>query len=182
MGLNARSKGQRGERMAIQFMKDWTNMDFKRTPGSGGLRGHVSDYTEGDIVCVKKNYIFPLCLEVKNYAELNFSHLLYDARPNKKKKVDRGIKGFWKQCVSSAKRAEKIPILLMRYNRLPKDVFFVMMRSSFFLEIHGSPGKLITPKKFFTFNDKYVIMTTRELKKYRWDRVDKVAKLLLGIK
>src|SRR5688572_29026529 len=110
MRINSRSKGQRGEKAAINFMLKWTGMEFRRTPGSGGLRGHVVDYTEGDIVCVKKNYIFPLCIEVKNYAELNFNHLLYDPRPKKKKKKDKGVWGFWKQAAASAKRAEKIPI------------------------------------------------------------------------
>lgn len=175
MALNARSKGIRGERMAIDFMKEWTGMDFKRTPGSGGLRGHVADYTEGDIVCVKKNYIFPLCVEVKNYAELNFSHLLYDSRPEKKKKKDKGIWGFWKQTAASAKRAEKIPILLMRYNGLPKGLFFVMIRSSFARRI--SPGF----QREFKFCDKWVITTTTSLKKCNWLGVDKVAKKIIGI-
>lgn len=179
MGLNARSKGQRGERQAIDFMKSWTGMDFKRTPGSGGLRGHVADYTEGDIVCVKKNYIFPLCIEVKNYADLNFSHLLYDPRPGKKKKVDRGIKGFWKQTVSSAKRAEKVPILFMRYNGLPKNFFFVLLRAEFAGAIATQSG--IAFKRYLLLNNTHIITTTVQLKKTPWASVDKVAKAKLGI-
>lgn len=171
--INARSKGQRGEHLAIDFMKDWTGMDFRRTPGSGGLRGHVVDYTEGDIVCVKKNYIFPLCLEVKFYEELNFSHLLYDSRV-KKAKV-KGIKKFWKQTSSSAKRAEKVPILLMRYNGLPKDVFFVMISYRFFRRLG------VNFKKQFIVENRVVITTTRELKTLAWGYVDKAAKVFLNI-
>jgi hypothetical protein len=167
MALNARKKGARGEMMAVDFMKEWTSMDFRRTPGSGGLRGHVTDFTEGDIVCTKKNYIFPLCLEVKFYEELNFNHLLYDVKSK--------IKGFWKQASESAIRAEKLPILLMRYNGLPKGFFFVIISRRF----HASLG--VNFKPCFIYNKTLVITTTEELKKLQWKRVDKIAKKTLGI-
>ena len=118
MGLNARSKGRRGEMMAVEFMKEWTAMDFRRTPGSGGLRGHVLQYSTGDIVCVTPNVIFPFVLEIKNYKNLNFQHLLYD--------VDSEIEGFWKQVLADSIRGKKLPLLLMRYNGLPKNFFFMM--------------------------------------------------------
>lgn len=153
--------------MGVEFMREWTGMDFRRTPGSGGLRGHVADYTEGDIVCVHKNYIFPLCLEIKFYKELNFNHLLYDVKSD--------IKAFWNQAVQSAKRAEKIPILLMRYNGLPKGFFFVVIGSTFNSAL-GSPFK-----NFLNYRNKITITNTDELKKLKWSVVDKVAKRKLGI-
>ena len=160
--------------MIAEFMKDWTGMDFRRTPGSGGLRGHVVDYTEGDLVCVKKNYIFPLCIEVKFYEELNFSHLLYDPRVKKKKKAT-GIKGFWKQTAASAVRAEKVPILFMRYTGLPKDMFFVMISYRFFRSLG------VNFKKQFVIENRVVVTTTRELKTIPWSYVDKAAKIYLNI-
>jgi hypothetical protein len=166
--INSRSKGQRGEHQAIEFMKEWTGMDFKRTPGSGGLRGHVTDYTEGDIVCVKKNYIFPLCVEVKFYEELNFNHLLYDVKSK--------IKDFWVQARESAKRAEKIPILLMRYNGLPKGFFFVMLSNKFCIDAG------INPRPSLLVNGRLIITNTTELQKCKWEWVDKVAKATLKIK
>lgn len=167
MALNARKKGRRGEIMAVEFMKEWTSMDFRRTPGSGGLRGHVTDFTEGDIVCTKKNYIFPLCLEVKFYEELNFNHLLYD--------VNSKIKDFWKQAHESAVRAEKLPVLLMRYNNLPKGFFFVVISRRFhsLLKVRFKPC--------FIYNNRLVITTTNELKKLDWQKVDRIAKKSLGI-
>lgn len=153
--------------MAVEFMKEWADMDFRRTPGSGGLRGHVSDYTEGDIVCVKKNYIFPLCLEVKFYEELNFNHLLYD--------VNSKITDFWKQTVESAKRAEKIPMLLMRYNGLPKNFFFVAMTYKFHkaLEVHF-PKQLV-------YSRRITITTTECLRKVPYPVLEKIAKQSLKI-
>lgn len=165
--INARSKGRRGEMMAVDFMKEWTGMDFRRTPGSGGLRGHVADYTEGDIVCVKKNYIFPLCLEVKFYEELNFNHLLYD--------VNSKIKEFWEQTNASAKRAEKVPMLFMRYNGLPKNFFFVVI--SYRFQRHLA----LNFKKQLVYNNRLVITNTDQIKKLDWGLVDKSAKVLLNI-
>lgn len=180
MRINSRKKGQRGEKIAIEFMKDWTGMDFKRSPASGGLRGHISEYTDGDVICVKKNYIFPLCIEVKNMAELNFSHLLYDARPEKIKKKSKGIKAYWEQAKAAAKRAEKIPILLMRYTGLPHDLFFVMMPIKVYKCLEGRQTGPIIFKPMFTYGP-VIITTTRELKKVPWDFFDSVTKNLLGI-
>lgn len=167
-GINRRSKGRRGEMMGVEFMKSWAKMDFRRTPGSGGLRGHVAEYTEGDIVCTKKNYIFPLCIEIKFYNELNFSHLLYD--------VDSKILQFWEQARQSAIRAEKIPILLMRYNGLPANFFFVVLPIRFY----NALSRDIKPK--LNYNNKIIITTTIELAKIDFEWVDKVGKALLKIK
>lgn len=168
MAINARRKGAKNERIAAEFFKEWTGMDFRRTPGSGGLRGHVVDYTEGDLVCTQKNYIFPLCIEVKAYEELNFNHLLYD--------VGSKIKKFWKQTKESAKRAEKIPILLMRYNGLPRGFFFVVITSGFQHKL----GEFFEPQ--LQYNGRLVITTTEALKKMSWENADRVAKQILKIK
>jgi len=165
--INARSKGRRGEMMAVDFMKEWTGMDFRRTPGSGGLRGHVADYTEGDIVCVKKNYIFPICLEVKFYEDLNFNHLLYD--------VNSKIRDFWRQTLDSARRAEKVPMLLMRYNGLPKNFFFVVLPVSFVRELG------VSVKPALTYNQNFIITNTIQVLKWDWHEVDKISKKLLEI-
>lgn len=175
MRINSRKKGQRGENIAIEFMKDWTGMDFRRSPASGGLRGHVSQYTDGDLICVKKNYIFPLCIEVKFYEDLNFSHLLYDARPEKVKKKQKGIKAYWQQTKEAAKRAEKLPLLLMRYTGLPRDLFFVIMPFRLQRQL------AVNFKPMFIYNPWVVITTTRELKKIPWDFFDKVAKRSINL-
>lgn len=180
MRINSRKKGQRGEKIAIEFMKDWTGMDFKRSPASGGLRGHISEYTDGDLICVKKNYIFPLCIEVKFYENLNFSHLLYDARPEKLKKKQKGIKAYWQQAKEAAKRAEKVPLLLMRYTGLPKDLFFVIMPIKVYKYLSGRQQGPITFKPMFQYGP-VIITTTRELKKVPWDFFDTVSKSILSI-
>lgn len=166
--MNAKKKGSKGERMAVAFFREFTGMDFARTPGSGGLRWKKADNISGDIVCVEKNYIFPFGIEVKFYADLKFNHLLY----NQKSKIRK----FWEQCKTDADRAEKIPMLLMRYNGLPKNFFFVVMQKKFFKDLD-----IKFPKPHLVFNDFLILMTTEGLKKISWPIIEKEAtRQLLG--
>lgn len=166
-GINGKKKGNKGERMAVAFFKEYTGLDFARTPQSGGLRWGKSENIAGDIVCVEKNYIFPFGVEVKSYNDLKFNHLLY---------LDKSrIQEFWEQAKADSKRAEKLPMLLMRYNGLPKNFFFVVMRKKFFDKL----GEIPTPH--FVFNNFLVITTTDGLKKISWPIVEKEAtRQLLG--
>ena len=157
MGINSRSKGQRGEKQAIGFMEAWTPYEFKRTPGSGGLRGHVADYTVGDIVMVTPNKICPFTIEVKNYKEINFEHLLM----NVNSKVDE----FWKQAADDAKRGQKLPLLLLRYNGLPKEFFFVVL--------YIKHAKLIFKRKPKSLlYGKLLITNTDELIKTKYKKIE----------
>lgn len=166
-GINGKKKGAKGERMAIEFLRSFTKMDFARTPASGGLRWGKAENIAGDIVCIEKNYIFPFGIEVKFVKELKFNHLLYLGESQ--------IREFWEQCTRDCKRAEKIPMLLMRYNGLPKDFFFVVMRTKFFQEL----GEM--PKPHFVFNNFLTITTTRGLEKISWPPIEKLAtRQLLG--
>lgn len=117
---NSRQKGNRGERMAAKLFCDWTGKTFSKVPRSGGLQWQKSN-TIGDIVCTEEGHYFPFVVEVKNHKEINFSQLLV---PNLK-----GVKilDFWAQVERDSKRANKFALLLMRYNGLPKNFFFVVM-------------------------------------------------------
>lgn len=164
MGINSRSKGMRGEKQAIGFMEAWTPYEFKRTPGSGGLRGHVTDYTVGDIVMVTPNKICPFTIEVKNYKEINFEHLLM----NVNSKVDE----FWQQAADDAKRGQKLPLLLLRYNGLPKEFFFVVLYIKHAKIIFRSKPKSL-------LYGKLLITNTDELIKTNYKKIEpKLLKLL----
>lgn len=125
--MSSRSKGNRNERRACELLHKWTRRKFARTPSSGGLSWKTQN-TKGDVVCIKEGHYFPFCVEVKAHREINFSHLLYD--------VDAKIMEFWDQCVGDAKRAKKIPMLLMRYDRLPSDLFFLGIPTAFYKELY----------------------------------------------
>ena len=125
-GINSRSKGCRAERMAAESFKKWAKQDFARTPSSGGLHWKSSN-VKGDIVCTSEGHYFPFCIEVKSYAEakINLAHLIVG-------KKDCIVHTFWEQCLRDAKRANKTPILIMRYNGLPKEEWIVVVDIDFF--------------------------------------------------
>ena len=116
--MNSRSKGNKGEREAAKLIGTWTGKKFARVPSSGGLQWKNA-HAKGDIVCSEEGHYFPFCLEIKNYKDINFEHLFYTKNPK--------ILEFWEQCTRDAKICNKCPILMMRYNRLPKDFWFVIM-------------------------------------------------------
>ncbi len=119
--INSRKKGSKNERNLTKLFKTWCKKEFARTPSSGGLNWKNSNAV-GDIVCTTEGHFFPFAIEAKNHREINFQHLLY---------LDTSdIMKFWEQCKGDADKGaqKKIPILFMRYNGMPRDLHFVMMR------------------------------------------------------
>ncbi len=118
-GINSRAKGNKAERDLAKQFKEWTGKDFARTPSSGGLSWQNS-MVSGDIVCTTEGHFFPFSVEVKFHKEIDTNNLLVG-------KKDSKIVEFWKQCKHDAQKAKrkKIPILLMRYNNLPRGEWIV---------------------------------------------------------
>jgi hypothetical protein len=175
---NGKKKGGKGERVACEFLKEWSGLDFRRTPQSGGLRGHVMDYTVGDIICTDdslRNKVFPLTIEVKNYKKIDFSTLLErsNTRGKTNKPVQCKVDEWWEQTESDGHRGEKIPILMMRFDNLPKNFFYVVIDRK-----HGK--SLIIPKDRLV-TKKYIIFTSEELQKIPWSKFFKQAKKLWKI-
>src|ERR1017187_7150756 len=123
-GINRRKKGARGEKLACKVFSEWVKCPFHRVPASGGLHWRTAN-TCGDIVAGDDLVRFNFSVEVKNYADLNFGHLLM---PH----VDCDILKFWKQCKTDAVRGKKIPLLMMRYDGMKRDLFFVVMKEVHF--------------------------------------------------
>lgn len=117
-GINSKDKGNRGEWAAAKWLTQWTGHKFARTPGSGGLRWVDNDLVCGDLVCEEKNYYFPFTIEVKNYKSFGLTSYL------RKNSI---IYKWWEQAKEDAERAEKIPLLLIRKNGMPKGEFYLVM-------------------------------------------------------
>jgi hypothetical protein len=124
MAINSRTKGNKGERIAAAVLQGWTNKEFSRTPSSGGLQWKSSN-SKGDIICTTEGHFFPFCIEVKLREKVDFSMLL---RPDITKK--NLIANFWAQCTRDADLAHKIPMLMFRYNGMPKSTFFILLPMS----------------------------------------------------
>lgn len=137
MAINSRSKGCKNERKAAKLIEVWTNKKFARTPSSGGLNWKTSN-TRGDIVCTTEGHYFPFCVEVKAHREINFAELLMPQKKGVK------IQEFWDQATRDAEKCNKIPLLLMRYNRMPSDLFFAAIPKKTWLVIKKHIPKGVT--------------------------------------
>lgn len=124
---NSKKKGNKWERDVCKFFKEWSGYEFSRVPASGGLRWHKKDDIVSDVICTDEKHGRRFCfnLECKFYKDLKFEHILLGNDSCK-------ILHFWEQTKSDSKRANKIPMLIMRYNNMPKMEAFVMMEKSFF--------------------------------------------------
>lgn len=155
--LNSRSKGRRGENKAKEVLQAWTGMDFHRVPASGGLQWKTAN-TVGDLVCGDPIHRFDFAIEVKNYKEINFEHLLM---PNISSKI---LDEFWPQCLKDSKRGKKIPLLMMRYDNIkPGDLFFTVMRYSEFkvLKPHLNHDYPYLKFKGLIIMHSYMLMTSK---------------------
>lgn len=117
MRKNSRNKGSRFERSVAKAWESWTGYKFSRTPGSGGW-AKAKDAV-GDLVCTDEKHSrrFPFSIECKSYQDIKFEHLLLGNKTCK-------IHDFWDQASRDANKINKLPILIMRYNSMPKDEAF----------------------------------------------------------
>lgn len=122
MKTNSKNKGSRFERTVAKWFEDWTGYKFSRTPGSGGWAKAKDSF--GDIVCTDEKHSrrFPFSIECKNYKDINFEHILLGTKTCK-------IKSFWDQAVHDASRCNKIPLLIVKYNGMPKSEGFLIVDS-----------------------------------------------------
>lgn len=119
---NSKAKGNKGERELCKWFQQWTGYPFTRVPASGGLRWKNTNATAGDIICDDERHSrrFQFSVESKSYKDINFEHLILGNKSNK-------VLEFWSQCNDDATRSDKVPILFMRYNGMPKNTWFVII-------------------------------------------------------
>lgn len=110
--------------MARDVLKKWTHKKMKSSSQSG-MPGYNHDPHKGDILCDTEGHFFPFTVEVKFYKDINFCQLL---QPNLKNML---ILEFWDQVSGDARICKKVPMLMMRFNGLPKDFFFVVVTQDF---------------------------------------------------
>lgn len=132
---NSRAKGSKNERELSKWWQKWSGLEFSRVPASGGLRWQKKDDITGDLICTdpRRSRRFPFSIETKFYKDINFEHLILG---NKKQKIIE----FWEQAKEDGARANRIPILFMRYNMMPKATWFVAMETRVFKELYKQRG------------------------------------------
>lgn len=174
MASTATQKGNRGQRMAVDVLKKWTHKKMKSS-SQFGMGGFNFDPHKGDILCYTEGHFFPFTVEVKFYKDINFCQLL---QPNLKNVM---ILDFWDQVAGDAKICKKVPMLMMRFNGLPSDFFFVVIETDFWEKVNifhralnirrtitfwemdkGLKLKLIGSDQFFKINYKEVKKVAKE--------------------
>ena len=180
--VNSKKKGSKWERDICKFMKSWTGYEFSRTPASGGLRWHKKDDIVSDVICTdeKHGHRFPMAIEAKFYHDLRFEHILLGNDSCK-------IMEFWAQANRDAERAKKLPMLIMRYNNMPKMEAFVMLdqpTSNAILKDDDLGKNLTKPRMAFqrsldSVEDTFYIFMLSDLKNLEYNKVYKAWRAIL---
>ena len=161
--INSRSKGKRGEKKARLVLSKWTSLEFAGVPASGGLRWKKADNITGDVICIDPIHRFDFSIEVKNYRNINFEHLLM---PNIQSDI---LHVFWPQCIADSKRGKKIPLLMMRYDGIrPGDLFFIAMQYKVFKRLKHLLKKKSYP--YLKFKG-LIIMNSNVLMRSNYEKV-----------
>lgn len=171
--INSRRKGSKSERLVSKLFQDWTGYEFARTPSSGGLPWKNRSQISGDIVCTDALHStrFAFSVETKFHKEIQFEHLIMGTK-------NSDIRSFWAQAQRDAERAEKIPMLLMRYNRMPKGMYFLCLPQSFFTAIKSELPEEVD-YLIYSGLGRVVMLNSRDFFKSNYKLIHKAAKLYL---
>lgn len=163
--INSKAKGSKTERSATHVLEAWTGFPFTRVPQSGGLRWQGGQNITGDIIPEDMYELedFPFSIEIKARKEIDFKDLVLP--------FDSEILKFWAQSVADAKRVKKIPMVLMRKDRMPKGAFFIIIPYHVFFRIK----KILNLHNYIIYRRKIVIGYSPEFFKADYDLIlDKV--------
>ncbi len=159
--INSKNKGNRAERSATVALEAWTSFPFTRVPQSGGLRWQGGQNITGDIIPEDMYQLedFPFSIEVKSRKVIDFQDLILP--------YNSDIIEFWEQSVSDAKRVNKIPMVLMRRDGMPKHAFFLIIPKLIFNRIK----KLLNLHNYIIYRKQLVICYSIDFFKIDYDDI-----------
>jgi hypothetical protein len=110
MGSKSKQKGNRYERRCAKLLSEFTNVNFRKVPASGGFNKFggqvVAEHAfSGDVICDKKEFIFSV--EAKSQKAFSFVAML-------KSPETALFTKWWEQCVEDATRVCKLPLLMFK--------------------------------------------------------------------
>jgi len=174
MAVNSKNKGNKNELALSKLFIAWTGKEFSRVPQSGGLHWQ-SKNSSGDIICTddKHSRYFTLSIEAKHHKDISFEGLIDGSVGSKKTK----IKEFWAQSLSDATDHKLLPIVFMRYDRMPKDMHFVVVTTKFFKEFHSLANWDHGILQYFApAEDRLTILNSRDFFSMGYKKFHKIAK------
>jgi len=101
--VDSRAKGQRGEYLVRDMLRDASGLQFERVPSSGALA-----YLKGDLYIPDANNAF--CIEVKNYEKSPLSDKIFTNKTNY-------LLLWWEKIVKQAELKAQQPLLFFKYSR-----------------------------------------------------------------
>ena len=101
--VDSRAKGQRGEYLVRDMLRDASGLQFERVPSSGAL-----SYLKGDLYIPDANNVF--CIEVKNYEKSPLSDKIFTNKTNY-------LLLWWEKIVKQAELKLQQPLLFFKYSR-----------------------------------------------------------------
>jgi len=123
--INSKVKGNRNELEVTKLLQDWTGHEFTRVPMSGGLRWKNRMDICGDVINVDPSFKFPFSVEAKSYKNLGLPHNDNTLRSNSI------IYSFFDQCERDAEASGKVPLLIVRENKMPKNQHYIFLDFNF---------------------------------------------------
>ena len=102
--VDSRAKGQRGEYLVRDMLRDASGLQFERVPSSGALA-----YLKGDLYIPDANNAF--CIEVKNYEKSPLSDKVFTNKTNY-------LLIWWEKIVKQAELKLQQPLLFFRLRGL----------------------------------------------------------------
>ena len=102
--VDSRQKGNRGEYLCRDILREVTGLQFERVPNSGAL-----EYLKGDLYVphAKNKY----CIEVKNYADSPLSDKMF-TQPKTNNLIT-----WWRKLLLQAEGGGQEPLLFFKYDR-----------------------------------------------------------------
>jgi len=101
--VDSRAKGQRGEYLVRDMLREATNLQFERVPSSGAL-----SYLKGDLYVPDAKNLF--CIEVKNYEKSPLTDKIFTNKTNY-------LLQWWEKIVKQAELKLQQPLLFFKYSR-----------------------------------------------------------------
>lgn len=103
MAINPKAKGNRGETIIRDKLRELTGLKFERVPASGAL-----PFLKGDLFVPNENCTF--CIECKNYEDSFINDTLLTNKSNK-------IIEWWTKLELDAAVSGQKKLLIVKYNR-----------------------------------------------------------------
>lgn len=101
--VDSRLKGQRGEYLVRDLLRQHTGYGFERVPASGALA-----YLKGDLYIPDANNVY--CIEVKNYESSPLTDKIFTNKTNY-------LVNWWDKVTKQAELKLQQPLLFFKYSR-----------------------------------------------------------------